>query len=245
MLGALHIHSTYSHDGRDSIVELRQFAQSRGLGFLGLTDHAEDLDAETFARYQGECVAHSDTGLTLLPGLEFRFAGLKGMHLLALGLRRWIEPATPSEFFAMTRGVAGLTIAAHPIYPRYTYPQVVLDQVDAIEVWNAAYNTRWLPDPRAIRLFREVRARRPSVVAVVGLDQHDARNDRETRVEVPDGEDPLSAIRAGRFTNIGRTMRFGSAADLGRTRSAALWVGRAVFDRIEGLQDGLVRAARR
>src|SRR5688500_15608535 len=143
LLGAVHVHSAYSRDGRDPLSELRSFALERGIRFLSLTDHAEDFDAQKFARYVQECSELSDDTVSLIPGLEFRFAGLKGMHLLALGLRRWIEPRTPDEFFQLTDGNAGFTIAAHPIYPRYLYPEVVLDRVDAIEVWNATYNTRF------------------------------------------------------------------------------------------------------
>ena len=237
MLGALHVHSSYSRDGRDSLPDLHAFAAARGIRFLGLTDHAEDLDRELFRQYVHECVELSDDRVTLIPGLEFRFAGHKGMHLLALGLRDWMDPRTPEEFFQLSEGVTGLTIAAHPVFPRYRYPQVVLDRVHAIEVWNATYNTRFLPDPRAIRLLRQVRARRPEVVAVVGLDQHDSRNDRETRVVVDASADPLAAMREGRFQNIGRTMRFDSAAELGPVRDALLWVGRAIFDRVERTQE--------
>ena len=238
-LGAIHVHSTYSRDGRDSLADLRRFAVDRSLAFLGLTDHAEDLDAARFEQFTSECAALSDERVALLPGLEFRFAGLKGMHLLALGLRRWIEPGTPAEFFDLTTGAVGLTILAHPIYPKYTIPDVVLDRVDAIEVWNAAYNTRYLPDPRAIQLFRRIRTRRPDLVAVVGLDQHDARNDRETRIEVHGDGDPLAAVRAGRFTNVGRTMRFGPGADLGAVGSAGLWAGRAILDVVERVHERL------
>jgi predicted metal-dependent phosphoesterase TrpH len=246
-LGAVHVHSTYSHDGRDSLPDLHAFAASRGLGFIGLTDHAEDFDADVFARFTAECRAVSATGPRLIPGLEFRFAGLKGLHLLALGLTRWIEPATPDEFIAMTRGVTGLTIAAHPILAAYSYPPSVLEGIDAFEVWNASYNTRYLPDPRAIRLLAMVRRTRPAAVAVAGLDQHDARNDRETRVEVFDDGDPLAAIRAGRFRNIGRTMSFDAHAGLGPVRGAALWTARTLFDGVERVQDRAARwlAARR
>ena len=244
MLGAIHIHSTYSRDGRDTLPDLRRFAEDRGLGFLGLTDHAEDLDPAIFESFRQECAELSDERVRLIPGLEYRFAGLKGMHLLALGLTRWIEPRTPQEFFDQAAGATGLTIAAHPVYPRYAYPDVVLERVDAIEVWNAAYNTRYLPDPRAIRLFRETRARRPELVAVIGLDQHDARNDRETRIEVLDPTDPLASIRAGRFTNVGRTMRLDPAVELGPVRRAALWTARTIFDGIERLQERTARAIR-
>jgi len=246
-IGAVHVHSTYSHDGRDTLPELQASAASRGIAFVGLTDHAEDFDEGVFSRFTAECAALSAGGPRLIPGLEFRFAGLKGLHLLALGLTRWIEPATVAEFMAMTRGTAGLTIAAHPILPKYTYPAAVLDGIDAIEVWNASYNTRYLPDPRAIRLLREIRRRRPEVVAVAGLDQHDARNDRETRVEVFDAGDPLAALRAGHFRNIGRTMSFDAHAELGPATNAALWTARTLFDGVERLQDRTARwlAARR
>ena len=246
-IGAVHVHSTYSHDGRDTLPELQASAASRGIAFIGLTDHAEDFDEGVFSRFTAECAALSAGGPRLIPGLEFRFAGLKGLHLLALGLTRWIEPATVAEFMAMTRGTAGLTIAAHPILPKYTYPAAVLDGIDAIEVWNASYNTRYLPDPRAIRLLREIRRRRPEVVAVAGLDQHDARNDRETRVEVFDAGDPLAALRAGHFRNIGRTMSFDAHAELGPATNAALWTARTLFDGVERLQDRTARwlAARR
>lgn len=237
LLGAIHVHSSYSRDGRDALPDLREFATARGIRFIGLTDHAEDLTPARFDEYVAECAELSDTNVTLIPGLEYRFPGHKGMHLLALGLRRWIEPSTPEEFFDLTRGFVGLTVAAHPVFPRYIYPEVVLDRVDAIEVWNATYNTRFLPDPRAIRLLREVRARRPGVVAVAGLDQHDARNDRETRIVVQADDDPLAAMRAGRFENIGRTMRFDSKAELGPVRDAVLWASRTVFDRVERLQE--------
>ena len=246
-IGAVHVHSSYSHDGRDPLPELQASAAARGIGFVGLTDHAEDFDAAIFARFVAECERLSASGPRLIPGLEFRFAGLKGLHLLALGLTRWIEPRTVDDFMAMTRGVTGLTIAAHPILPNYDYPPVVLDGIDAIEVWNAAYNTRFLPDPRAIRLLHEIRRTRPGVVAVAGLDQHDARNDRQTRVEVLDGGDPLAAIRAGRFRNIGRTMTFDAHAELGAAGGAALWTARVLLDGVERVQDRTARwlAARR
>jgi hypothetical protein len=241
-IGVVHVHSSYSHDSRDSLADLHAFGVARGLSFIALTDHAEDFDAATFARFVVECRALSTARPTLIPGLEFRFAGFKGMHLLALGLQHWIDPETPEEFVAMTRQVAGLTIAAHPVLPRYTYPSIVLENIDAIEIWNAAYNTRFLPDPRAIRLLQQIRRTRPEVVGVAGLDQHDARNDRETRVEMFElSEDPISGLRTGRFGNIGRTMRLNAHADLGIPSTAALWGLRAILDVAERLQD---RAAR-
>lgn len=245
--GVVHVHSNYSHDGKDSLERLRGFAIERGIAFVGLTDHAEDLTPERFTEYMAKCRALSDGAVKLIPGLEYRFAGYTGLHLLALGLKKWIEPTTPAGFIEQTRGAASLTIVAHPVLARYRIPQEVLDGIDAIEVWNASYNTRYLPDPRAIRILHALRRRRPMVIGTAGLDQHDGRNDRETRVIVDDFTEPLVALKAGRFTNRGRTMRFSSSASMSPLRLRTLEVTRWVFDRVERTQDRVARtlAARR
>ena len=96
--GIVHVHSDYSHDGRDSLEELQAFASARGITFVGLTEHAEDFDAARFDQYREHCGRASADGVRLIPGLEFRFEGFPGLHLLALGLRAWIEPRTPQNF---------------------------------------------------------------------------------------------------------------------------------------------------
>ncbi len=241
--GVVHVHSDYSHDGLDSLEQLRAFAVRRGIAFVGLTDHAEDFDPPRFRRYLEHCREVSAGGPSLLPGLEFRFASHPGLHLLALGLTEWIEPATPADFLSQARGRAGFTVVAHPLLARYRLPEEVAAGIDAIEVWNAAYNTRWLPDPRAIALLQRVRRTRPDVVGIAGLDQHDASNDRETRVLLDrrDLADPLAALRGGRFENRGRLLRFDARVTWGPWRLAALCGVRRAFDRLERVQDGVAR----
>jgi hypothetical protein len=241
-VGIVHVHSDYSHDGCDSLEHLYTLCAERGIDFVGLTDHAEDFDASVFDRYRAECERLSDATVALIPGLEFRFAGFPGLHLLAFGLTHWIAPTDPGEFMELANEAASFTMWAHPCLCRYQIPQVVEDGVDAIEVWNAAYNTRYLPDPKAIALLHHIQRRRPDVVGVVGLDQHDARNDRETRIMVDSSEsNPLDAIRRGFFTNLGRTMSFDSAVNLGKGRLGALRLTRLVYDRVERTQDWIGR----
>ncbi len=241
-LGIVHVHTHWSHDGRDSLPELALACRRRGIGFVGLTEHAEDLDASRWGEYVAACASASGEGVRLIPGLEFRFAGHKGLHLLALGLARWHEPATPAEFVERVAPDAGFTMVAHPVLTGHRVPDEVLAGVDALEVWNAAYNTRWLPDPRAVELLHQARRRRPAMVGVAGLDQHDSRNDRETRVRLLAEEaDPLAALRGGRFENLGRTMRFDPAVSWGPARLGTLRAIRLVYDRIERTQDRLAR----
>jgi hypothetical protein len=245
-VGIIHVHSTYSRDGLDSPERLRTFALERGIDFIGLTDHAEDLGPELWDEYTAHCRAVSDARVRIFPGLEFRFADDGSqVHLLALGLDRWIEPRTPEEFIALAREAARFTVAAHPILHHYHIPDVVRAGIDAIEVWNATYNTRYLPDPRAIRLLRDIQRTRPSVVGTAALDQHDCRNDRETRVIVSDcAADPLLELRAGRFENVGRTMHFDAAVHMGEPTLRALTITRWAFDRIERTQERLAKALR-
>jgi PHP domain-containing protein len=246
--GIVHVHSAYSHDSPDSLTRLRDTALARGIRFIGLTDHAEDLDQARFAAMVAECAALSDERVRLIPGLEFRFAGFRGLHLLALGLSRWIaHPASPDAFIDGVRGVAALTIAAHPVLFDYALPPSVRGGIDAIEVWNAKYNTRYLPDPRAIRLLHGIRRLRPAIVGTAGLDQHDASNDRRARVVVAarDLSDPLSAIRAGRFTNTGLTMSFDSSASVSPLGLMMLEGGRAIIDRVNTAHDRMVLRAKR
>lgn len=242
-VGIIHVHSNYSHDGLDPLERLREFALEREISFIGMTDHAEDFDPARYLEFKEHCQSLSDARLAIIAGLEYRFAGYPGLHLLALGLSRMIDPATPEQFCQLVRDSARFTIAAHPVLPQYQIPPGVADSIDAIEVWNAAYNTRWLPDVDAVRLYQRLARNRPDIVATAGLDQHDSRNDRETRVILfnPGAPDPLAELKAGRFTNRGRTMRFDSHASLGAARLSALSVARWSLDRANRLHETVMR----
>ncbi|MDZ4672874.1 MAG: PHP domain-containing protein [Gemmatimonadota bacterium] len=239
LTGALHVHSAYSHDGRDSLADLRAFAVRHHLSFLAMTDHAEDFDQARFDAFRAECAAQSDAQVVLIPGLEFRFPGFPGLHLLALGMREWMSPGTPAEFLADARRAAGFTIVAHPILPNYQVPADVTAHIDAIEIWNASYNTRYLPDPRAIALFQRLRTRRPELRATVGLDQHDARNFRETCIEMTAeaARDPIAALRSGDYRNVGRWVRLEATPMLGPGSLAMLHVARGCLDVVERAQE--------
>jgi hypothetical protein len=244
LVGIVHVHSDYSHDSRDSLERLRGFAAERGISFVGLTEHAEDLDAERFNRYREHCLRASGDGVELIPGLEFRFAGYRGLHLLAIGLDTWIEPQTPAEFVALMGRRNAFTIVAHPRLADYQVPEAVAAGVHAVEVWNAAYDTRYLPDPAAIRLLQRLQARHRNLVGVAGLDQHDVANDRETRVLLRQPEtDWLAALRGGRFENVGRTMRFDARVSWPGWRLGGLTAVRTVFDVVERTQDWVAHRA--
>lgn len=247
LLGAFHMHSDYSHDGLDSLEQLREVSIERGIGWVGLTDHAEDLDVELFAEYVRHCAALSDEQFAFVPGLEFRFPTARGVHLLALDVTEWMTPTTPEEFFTDAARAARFTILAHPVLCRYAPPAVVRERIDAIEVWNTRYNTRYLPDPRAIDLFRSIAAARPEIVATVGLDQHDTRDDDGEVRTAFDGAlaaDPIAALQSGAYTNVGRGLTFSSRADIPPAAMRSLRMRRCALDAVNGVRDRVTHAAR-
>ena len=245
--GAIHMHSDYSHDGLDSLEQLRDVSVGRGIRWIGMTDHAEDFDADIFAEYVAHCDTLSDAEFRFIPGLEFRFAGFRGVHLFAVGLREWIEPRTFEEFFAATRDRHCFTVLAHPVLCRHDVPPIVLENIQGIEIWNTNYNTRYLADPRAIALFHEVHALRPDVVATVGLDQHDSSNDRGVRTLIAgnDFANPVSALTAGRFATLGRNATFDSRASLSDGALSRMRVRRAALDSVNRVHDRILFALRR
>ena len=245
-VGVVHVHSTYSHDGRDSLVDIAEWARDERLQFVGITDHAEDVDEGAWRALVTDCERLSGSDLYMFPGLEFRFPGFAGVHLLACGLRGYMTPASPEEFIRDAASLCSLTIGAHPLIWRTPCPPAVLASLDSIEVWNAGYNSRYLPDPHAIDMVRMLRAKGAETTAIVGPDQHDRRKDPGLRihVRVPAAE-ALGAIRAGDFVGKGLTMDVPADADLGRMRRATLGASRRVFDAAKTARNWWLTDARR
>lgn len=245
-VGIVHVHSTYSSDGKDTLEQLVDQALRRRIDFVCLGDHAEDLETSRFESYVEHCKRASARGVRIIPGLEYRFAGYPGLHIVAIGLRDWIVADTPEAFMHSASRAAALTMLAHPLLAGYKVPDAVRSHIDAVEVWNARYDTRYLPDPGAINLLRVLRATRPSVVAIAGLDQHDGRNDREARVLTSGGvDDALEDLSAGRFRNAGRLVSFDSAASFTPISFLTLRLSRLLLDQANQVHDRLVRLGRR
>lgn len=243
--GIVHVHTAYSHDGRDEIPDLARWATERGIQFIGITDHAEDLDEDSWNELVAECAAHSSDRVLLIPGLEFRFAGFTGVHLLACGLTRWITPTTPAQFIEQTAKACALTIGAHPVIWRAACPDDVLTKLDAVEIWNAGYNSRFLPDPAAMARVRALRGRGFATVATVGPDQHDRRKDPELRIVVNGPvEQALQQIKHGSFVNERRGFRIEPDVAWSAPKRAGMQVVRSAFDLLKTTRDRLQRARR-
>ncbi len=109
-VGAIHLHSAYSFDGRAPVAEIIAAANRCGLEFLLLTDHGTlRARAEGWEGWQG--------GTLVVVGEE---VAPRFNHLLAFGLGESIMPATdppevaPQTYLDRVQAAGGISFIAHP-----------------------------------------------------------------------------------------------------------------------------------
>ena len=201
--GIFHIHSHYSYDGRISLVQLKTGCLQRGLRFALLTEHVRGFDQDKFNHFVSECRRLSDDRVLLVPGLEFDFAEQNDLHVLMVGLKVLPEGKTADQIVASASKQGALIVVAHPVRNGHHIPDNIADIIDGIELWNAAYNSRYLPDEKAIVLLRQLRKSNKHLIGLGGLDLHGLEGFRGLRIRLKggfeDGADLLSLIRNGSF----------------------------------------------
>jgi predicted metal-dependent phosphoesterase TrpH len=195
----LHAHSSYSHDGRDSVRELLAAAERAGLDAIAVTDH-DTIDGGLEAASLAD-----EYGLLGIPGIE---VSSSDGHVIGLGVRTGIPSGLPfTETLETIRDAGGIAIAPHPFQESRhgVYGNVgdaELASVDAIEVYNSRLITG-RSNRQAARF-----ADRVDVPGIAGSDAHVSEmvGRAVTHVEAPDlsVEAVLDGIAAGRTTTQGR-----------------------------------------
>lgn len=203
IVGALHVHSTYS-DGEFTLPELRDVFLAAGCRFICLADHAEWFDLAKLSAYLAECRALSDGRFCLVPGLEYACIGR--MHIVGLGMTEPIGSTDPEQVIAGIARRRGISYIAHPRDEAFPLIERLDPLPDGIEVWNSKYDGRYAPRPGTFALLERLRARRADSLAFYGQDLHWRRQFRGlmTRVEceVVEQEPLVGAIRRGAYTGL-------------------------------------------
>jgi hypothetical protein len=203
--GDLHCHTLFS-DGDSWPADMLAHAVSRGLDFLGVTDHNQTGHQREYAQITG---AHLPI---LLPGIEVT---TYGGHWNAWGTDTWWEFREPTEAAtsrAMQAAAAsGALVSVNhpkPFGPPWEYPNAI--GYHAIEVWNGDWSRQ--NDVSLCFWDQQLRAGK-RIVALGGSDTHnlkesdaDARHGRHlgrptTWAFTGDDRSPegmLNALRAGR-----------------------------------------------
>jgi PHP domain/Glycosyltransferase Family 4 len=190
----LHMHTDYSHDCATPVEVLLATARERGLGAIAVTDHNE---------ISGALEAHKQAGaadVKVIVAEEVKTAGQGEV----IGL--FIEEKIPrglslQETVAEIKRQGGLVYVPHPFdrmhsVPDYEHLLTILDDVDAIEVFN----------PRvAIGAFNEEAARfaaKYRILAGAGSDSHVAQGLGSVRIRMRDFDGPQEFLQSLRDADI-------------------------------------------
>jgi hypothetical protein len=223
--GALHVHSTLSHDGTMSIAELADWYRSRGYDFFALGEHSQDMDAERIRQMEEESAQHSDNRFLIIPGLEYSCRG--GIHLFSLGSTLEILDVDPVAVANQTRRTGAFVILAHPSRMKWNFPVEVIKAVNAAELWNVGYDGKYLPPFGALSAFRRMHEVNPELLAIGGQDLHRRRGFYDLAVTVQasglDSLAILSSMHAGDYEVTSRFFRFSPHARFSPVKVASLW----------------------
>jgi glycosyltransferase involved in cell wall biosynthesis len=218
----LHMHTDHSHDCATPVEVLIAEARARGLGAIAITDHNEISGAR-------EAVTKAD-GFKVIVGEEIK-TGDQG-EVIGLFIEEKIPRGmTLQETIAEIKRQGGLVYVPHPFdrmhsVPDYEHLLAVIDDVDAIEVFN----------PRvAITEFNEEAVRfaaKYRIPAGAGSDAHVPQGLGSVRIRMRDFDGPHEFLESLRD------------ADIIRNPASLLYVQALKFIQTRALPGSARRASR-
>ena len=242
-VGILHVHSNLSYDGQNTLGEIAFLAKSRGYHFVGISEHSDTFDPQKMAHLVNECRRLSDASFLMIPGLEFTCDNR--LHLLALGIDSYTDTTNPALVARFAKAQGGLAILSHPSRYGYQVPSGLEMLLDGIEVWNAGYDGRFVPNDRSIRLWRSLRARNNSLYAFGSQDLHAIGHHRHVRVSVRSDQLTQDAIlrglKRGNFVISNSYIRLRSDSSPGWMKLNAIGAGRGVYLTARAICDRVAR----
>ena len=240
--GIIHVHSDFSRDGLHCVADLADFAREAGFQFVGLTDHAEDLSFEDLKSLRGECEKYSDDSCVMIPGLEFRC--YDDIHILGLGFTGDVLSSDAVTVAIEIGARGGLAILAHPIRNGYKCPQELFGVLGGIEIWNAAYDGRFVPRLASLRVLQEARNVNPSMFGIGGADLHGLHSVPGVVIQLAvngstkvDARMVLQHLRLGRFSVSGRYVSFDAHTRAHLLARFLLWPFREIYEVAKRIRD--------
>ena len=213
MRADLHVHSSFSDDGRSSVKEILDSARQKGIGCIAIADH------NCFKAF-GET---PECDVIIIPAEEV--SSSEG-HILAYGISCEIPRGKGiPETIDMIHDAGGIAVAAHP-YRWWSGigENNVVEEFDAVEVFNARSTEG--SNSKAERL-----ASKMDKPFTAGSDAHHAVNVGDAYAELPDDvcnwEEAIKAVMKGDVTLHGThrtrkdTLRYGY-------KSITEWMGRGL-----------------
>jgi predicted metal-dependent phosphoesterase TrpH len=170
--GALHVHTDLSHDGKLSMESAVDLFRRRGFHFVFLAEHAEDLDAAKVEEMRRQAAALSTAEFLIIPGLEYSCPDL--VHIVGVGCDQEFQFREPVRVAREIREAGGFAVLAHPGRFHWRCDNELIRNVNAVEVWNVAYDGKFIPEPRSLEFLRTSRSVNHRLLACAGVDLHRA-----------------------------------------------------------------------
>jgi hypothetical protein len=180
--GALHVHSTLSRDGTMTIAELAVYFKQKGYQFLGMGEHAEDLNEAKVQALREQSAANSGDQFCVIPGIEFAVTGQ--IHIVGIGVVNLIRLDSPVYVADQMREQGGMSILAHPKKLGWDCLPEVLLAVDAAEIWNIGYDGKYLPSVKALPAFERMQQINPKLLAIASHDFHRTASFYDVAIEM-------------------------------------------------------------
>lgn len=169
---AAHIHSEWSYDGRWSLEEVARGFEQRGYDAVLLCEHDRGFNADRWQAYREACAKASSARMLLIPGIEYSDS-TNTVHVPVWGKLPFLgEAVATGDLLPRVAEMGGVSVLAHPAR-RSALEHLDDDSLSCltgVELWNRKYDG-YAPSKVAIELLR----RRPTLLPVVGLDFHTAR----------------------------------------------------------------------
>jgi len=221
------VHSSFSHDGCLTVAELARFYADRGFQFIAIGEHSQDMDGDKVRALAEQSAAASKPDFLIVPGIEYT-CNVPGMHILGVGSLGLAPDAEPLTAARVIRESDGFAVLAHPRRFEWQCPAELARRVDAVEVWNVAYDGKFLPSVQAPAAFQKIRKANPRLLAIASHDLHrePAFYDVGIEMEVPalTRAAVLANLRLGAYQIRSRYFSTGPQFEISWTRAALLRV---------------------
>ncbi len=214
--GILHAHSTYSYDGKLTLSEFRALCIEKGIQFVCMTEHTDELDAAQAEAFVRECDSLSDDRFRFVPGFEvpYHIEGTEEhAHVLMIGCRTFhgVYAQTFSDLLPWIEA-SSYVVLAHPVRNHFKLDPKLTESIHALEVWNQQYEGKRVPRTRSLTLLEELRKDNNHLHAVGGVDfhrkEHFGTPQLVLNVTSLTEEAILNALKEGKYQVVGQNVLF-------------------------------------
>ena len=200
--GALHVHSSISYDGIMSVEELSLFFKRKKFDFVLITEHSENVSKVIMNKLIGECKRLSSSEFLIIPGLEFSCGD--GIHILGLGVNGISESGDWLEVTRHIHQQGGVAVLAHPTKQEYSFDGAWIEELDGVEIWNSAYDGKFLPQAESIKTFKKLAQQNPHLKPFAGMDLHREKDYHDVALKIKGNDlnqaQILKDLKKGNFT---------------------------------------------